>query len=176
MPLPPIRWLSYIAAPPERVYETLTTADGWDRWFTRGASLDARPGGRFVLRWQGAVAAAHRATLWGAAHADAVIDAEVVAAEPIARFAFAWSTAGHPTTVELLLAPRGDGCEVALTESGYLEADLGATGVTGSIGGRSPFAMCASGWGEALTLLKFYLEHGLTYGAVPAAGDSTTLR
>jgi hypothetical protein len=31
---------------------------------------------------------------------------------------------------------------------------------------------CATGWGEALTLLKFYLEHGLTYGAVPAAPES----
>jgi hypothetical protein len=26
---------------------------------------------------------------------------------------------------------------------------------------------CATGWGEALTLLKFYLEHGITYGTVP---------
>ena len=24
------------------------------------------------------------------------------------------------------------------------------------------------GWGEALTLLKHYLEHGVTYGEVPA--------
>jgi len=22
---------------------------------------------------------------------------------------------------------------------------------------------CASGWGEALTLLKFYIEHGIVY-------------
>ncbi len=25
----------------------------------------------------------------------------------------------------------------------------------------------ACGWGEALTLLKFYLEYGITYGDVP---------
>ena len=31
---------------------------------------------------------------------------------------------------------------------------------------------CAAGWGEALTLLKFYLEHGVTYGEVPPATDS----
>jgi hypothetical protein len=29
--------------------------------------------------------------------------------------------------------------------------------------GRRAFADCASSWGEALTLLKFYVEHGLTY-------------
>jgi hypothetical protein len=25
---------------------------------------------------------------------------------------------------------------------------------------------CAAGWGEALALLKMYLEHGVTYGRV----------
>src|SRR5689334_1953581 len=43
--LPAIKWMSYIAAPIDRVYRTLTTAEGWDAWFTRGTSLEARPGG-----------------------------------------------------------------------------------------------------------------------------------
>ncbi len=54
-----------------------------------------------------------------------------------------------------------------VTESGYAQADLLATGVVGEMAQRSPFAMCASGWGEALTLLKFYLEHDVVYGSVP---------
>ncbi len=29
--------------------------------------------------------------------------------------------------------------------------------------GRAAFADCATGWGEALTLLRFYVEHGLRY-------------
>ncbi len=29
--------------------------------------------------------------------------------------------------------------------------------------GRGNMLDCASGWGEALTLLKFYLEHGIVY-------------
>ena len=29
--------------------------------------------------------------------------------------------------------------------------------------GRLAFADCATGWGEALKLLKFYLEHGVKY-------------
>jgi hypothetical protein len=28
----------------------------------------------------------------------------------------------------------------------------------------------ATGWGEALTLWKMYLEHGITYGHVPEPG------
>jgi hypothetical protein len=42
---------------------------------------------------------------------------------------------------------------VHLTEKGY----------TNTPGGRRNMLECASGWGEALTLLKFYLEHGVTY-------------
>jgi hypothetical protein len=29
----------------------------------------------------------------------------------------------------------------------------------------------AAGWGEALTLLKMYLEHGITYGPAPEPGE-----
>ena len=52
--LPPIRWTTFIAAPPAKVYRTLTTAEGWDGWFTQGATLDARVGGTFTLRWNDA--------------------------------------------------------------------------------------------------------------------------
>jgi uncharacterized protein YndB with AHSA1/START domain len=169
-PLPAIRWMSYLAVPPARVHRALTTADGWDAWFTRGAALDARPGGAFVLRWRDAASRGHRVSLWGAAHAELEIRAEVIAVEPERRFAFTWTTADHPTTVEFQLAPRGPGTLVSVSESGYTTDDLGIVGAVGQIDQRSPFAMCASGWGEALTLLKFHLEHGLTYGEVPPAG------
>jgi uncharacterized protein YndB with AHSA1/START domain len=165
--LPPIRWRSFVQAPIERVYRTLTTADGWDAWFTRGADLDARPGGRFVLRWTDAEASRHRVTLWGPVHSNLEIGGQVVAAEPHEHFSFQWTTAGHPTTVTFRLTRLGTGTVVALTESGYEAGDLGATGVVGQMENASPFAMCASGWGEALTLLKFYLEHGVTYGSIP---------
>ena len=55
MTLPPIQWMTYIAAPIARVFRTLTTADGWDGWFTQGTSLEARVGGRIVMRWTEAV-------------------------------------------------------------------------------------------------------------------------
>ena len=40
-----------------------------------------------------------------------------------------------------------------LREHGYPEAQKGMAG----------FMSYATGWGEALTLLKFYVEHGLRY-------------
>ncbi len=165
--LPLIRWKSFIAVPVDRVYRTLTTAEGWDGWFTRGTTLDARDGGQLRLRWNNAERDGHRVTLWGPVHTGLEIGGPVVAADPNSRFAFEWTTACHPTTVDFRLAPQGPGTLVTLTESGYAESDLRPTGIVGQMADHSPFAMCASGWGEALTLLKFYLEHGITYGRVP---------
>jgi uncharacterized protein YndB with AHSA1/START domain len=167
--LPTIRWMTYMNVAVDRVFATLTTAEGWDAWFTRGATLEPRVGGHITLRWTDAERIHDRVTLWGPVHTGLEIGGPVVAIEPAARFAFEWTTAGHPTTVDFRLEPRADGTIVTITESGYTEADLSPSGIAGSIDNRSPFAMCASGWGEALTLLKFYLEHGVTYGSVPSA-------
>ena len=49
--VPNVEHVTYIDAPIERVYETLTTADGWDSWFTDGTTLDAVPGGQIHFRW-----------------------------------------------------------------------------------------------------------------------------
>ena len=160
---PPIWWQTYIAAPIARVYETLTTAAGWDGWFTRGTSLDRE---RITLRWRDT--GGHRVTLWGPVHEAMETGGRVVAMDAPHRFAFEWTPAGHPTTVDFALAPRGTGTVVSVTETGYRDDALGATGVVGAMSARSPLLMCASGWGEALTLLKVYLEHGVTYGEVPA--------
>ncbi len=53
--------------------------------------------------------------------------------------------------------PLGSGTLVTVVESGYThrENDL------------KTLIDCASGWDEALTRLKFYVEHGVKYGRVP---------
>ena len=48
---PKIEQATYINVPIEQVCETLTTADGWDSWFTDGTTLDAVPGGQIRFRW-----------------------------------------------------------------------------------------------------------------------------
>ena len=134
-----------IRAAPERVYQTLTTAEGWDAWFTSGAKVDARPGGRIEFRWRD----------WGPDKVTTEDGGPVLEAIPGRRFVFQW----HPddntyaTTVEIDIQPAPDGAIVRIKESGYQDTP----------GGREAFANCAAGWGEALTLLKFYLEHGLRY-------------
>jgi hypothetical protein len=104
--LPTIQHKTFIAAPATRVYEVLTTAAGWDSWFTCGASIEARNGGEL------------------------------------------------------------------LTDGAYGPDALGVVGPTGAITGASPYAMCATGWGEALTLLKMFIERGISYGPVPAEASA----
>ncbi|UCC81415.1 MAG: hypothetical protein JSW64_01160 [Candidatus Zixiibacteriota bacterium] len=57
------------------------------------------------------------------------------------------------TTVELALEGKHGGTVVTLTESGYPDTSEA----------RAMILECACCWGEALTLLKFYLEHGVVY-------------
>jgi uncharacterized protein YndB with AHSA1/START domain len=167
--LPTIQHKTFIAAPAARVYEVLTTAAGWDSWFTCGASLEARDGGELRMRWAGAREARHRVTLWGAEHVATEIPCAIVALVPDRLFAFRWQTGSTPTTVTFRLSRRGNGTVVELTDGAYGPDALGVVGPTGAITGASPYAMCASGWGEALTLLKMFIEHGISYGPVPSA-------
>jgi uncharacterized protein YndB with AHSA1/START domain len=143
--LPPIRQGSFIGVPPERVWENITTDSGWDSFFTQGTRVDCRVGGSIRFRWDGF-----------AGDSSVVEDGgPVLEVEPQRKFTFQWSPSGHPTTVSFALTPRGHGTSVVVTESGYTTKDLSA------------YVSCATGWGEAVTLLKFYLEHGVTYGSVP---------
>jgi uncharacterized protein YndB with AHSA1/START domain len=145
--LPPISYSTYIDTTPEVVYTTLSTGDGWNRWFTTTATVDARPGGSYRFHWED----------WAAERETVTLTGPVVEAQPARVFAFQWETGEAMTTVRFELEPRAPGTIVRLTETGYSfsEVDVRAC------------LSCAGGWGEALTLLKFYLEHGVTYGPVP---------
>jgi hypothetical protein len=87
----------------------------------------------------------------------------VIEVQPGRSFAFRWGSGKGETTVRFTLEPHGLGTMVWVTESGYShdEDDLISC------------LDCACGWGEALTLLEFYLEHGVTYGRVPARSDGS---
>ncbi|MFC2031394.1 SRPBCC domain-containing protein [Chloroflexota bacterium] len=145
--LPVIHYSTYIAAPPNKVFDMLTTASGWDAWFTTGAEVDARPSGSILFRWENFKGA-------GLTTMDGGGVLEVI---PSRRFVFQWTPGESTTTVEFDLEPRGAGTQVSVRESGYTATDHDLEALVD----------CAAGWGEALTLLKVYLEHGITYGPVP---------
>jgi hypothetical protein len=68
---------------------------------------------------------------------------------------FQWhpDSSEYLTTVDVVFEHEPRGTVVRLREHGYADTPAG----------REAFVTCATGWGEALTLLKFYVEHGLRY-------------
>lgn len=144
---PKIKHSTYINAPPSVVYRVITTGDGWDSWFTNGTTVDRR-NRRIMLRWKD----------FGPEHVTTSDGGKIVRMVKDREFVFQWSPGSAPTEVTLLLRRAGKGTVVEVTESGYRRTDEDMKAELG----------CATGWGEALTLLKFYLEYGVTYGKVPA--------
>lgn len=141
----PISHRTYIRTSPKRVYDTITTADGWDSFFTKGMKLDLRAGGEMLFSWKD----------WGPDNVTAKGAGIVLRFAEPDQFVFQWYPVSkdHPTTVEINILASGDDTIVDLKEYGYPDTEAG----------RVQILDCACGWGEALTLLKFYLEHGLVY-------------
>jgi uncharacterized protein YndB with AHSA1/START domain len=146
--LPPIRHRVYVAREHEAVYRALTDPAELDTWFTTRSRIDLRPGGTIEFEWRA----------FGVDHVDVRDGGPILDVVPNRRLAFQWQPASHPTTATISLEPKGPGTVVTLVEDGYEDTphDLSA------------YVEVAVGWGEALTLLKFYLEHRITYGQVPA--------
>jgi uncharacterized protein YndB with AHSA1/START domain len=128
-----------LKASPQQVYGALATAEGWDSFLTEGTSLDARPGGLFIMRWQGPV---------GGSQMDAV----VVEATPYRRFSFSWERYGleELTTVTFEIEPIPEGTRLTLHEEPYPETPDGLEGLVKNV----------EVWGNMLTLLKEAIDGG----------------
>ena len=140
-----VSFATQIRAQPEEVYDAFATAEGLDAWFTTGTELDARPGGTIVLRWRN----------WGPENYTGEHAGPVLEAERPSRFSFRWlvDSGGYETTVEVDFEANDEGTLVRLLEHGYREGpDF-----------QQDMLNRSSGWAQALTLLKFYVEHRVTY-------------
>lgn len=108
-----------IAAPPERVFEALTSEDiaGW--W--------VRPGVFDTTEWTGDVRVGGRWRSAGLARGRPyVLEGEYLAVEPPRRLIHTWHLAGTPqahSTVEFLLDPIPGGTRITLRHSGITSRD-----------------------------------------------------
>ena len=128
----------FVRATRERVYDAFATAEGLDGWFTRGSRIDARPGGALLFRWVD----------WGAEKdITADVPGRVIEAKRPDRLVFEWGEPGSESTVEIVFEARNGGTLVKLREFGFRTVENVVEN--------------AGGWGEALTLAKFWLEHGI---------------
>lgn len=143
--MPQIKHNTYIKVTPDKVYETLVSGEGWDAWFTEGTTVKWNESGtgEIRLRWRNV----------GIDNIDTEDGGPILKAEKPRSFVFQWSPGENPTTVNFTIESYRDGTNVSVNETGYStsEKDIKAC------------LDCAAGWGEALTLLKVYLEHGITF-------------
>ena len=140
-----IRQNTLVRASPEKVYDALVTAEGINSWFTYNSEIDAQPGGKITFRWKN----------WGPDKYTNDSEGTVLEATRPTRFVFQWSPDNptYATTIEINFEPSDEGTIVRLREFGYHNTPSG----------RAAMLECAAGWGEALTLLKYYVEHKIIY-------------
>lgn len=127
--------------PIERVWATLTTAEGLSGWFGSVAEIDLRPGGRVFFRWD---------------DLDDESTATITVVDPPYRFAFRWAMEGLPqdsapqTFVEFTLEPVTEGTRLCLVESGFAQAAVDMA--------RSAHKTNSQGWDAELADLEAYLD------------------
>lgn len=137
--VPDIVHSTKVRAEPSVVFELVSSGVGWDKWFTDGSTFEPRVGCPVHLRWKG----------WSDDGADLTDRGEVMAVERDARFAFTWGD--PPSLVTFTITPHPDGTWLELVETGIPKTEPGLR----------RFAECSTGWGEALTLVRCYAEHGI---------------
>lgn len=133
-----------IAAPIERVWALVTSAEHLGRWFgDAGAEIDLRPGGALALRWQ----------RYGTVHGRV----EVV--DRPHRVTYRWlamreadvePTPANSTLVEFTLGAEDGGTRVAVVESGFDGLDVDPAERTAA------FASHTEGWAAELAELATY--------------------
>jgi uncharacterized protein YndB with AHSA1/START domain len=138
-----VRFDTVVRAAPDKVFDAIATTEGLDGWFTSGTELDPRPGGALILRWKD----------WGVEKFTGEMRGDVVEIRKPDRFAFRWpvDSGGYMTTVTIDIEVHDDGSVVRLVEGTYDDDDVGTQDMLNR----------ASGWAQALTLMKFWVEHGL---------------
>jgi uncharacterized protein YndB with AHSA1/START domain len=144
MPTDRIETDVHIAAPLQRVWELITTAEHLGTWFgNAGADVELRPGGAFALHWKDA------GSFYG----------RVEAVEPPHRVAYRWLSRrgsrdepreGNSTLIEFTLAQDGDGTRLAVVESGFDALDAGADERTALLADHT------AGWPRELNELAEY--------------------
>jgi uncharacterized protein YndB with AHSA1/START domain len=133
-----------IAAPLERVWDLITSAEHVGRWFAdAGAEIDLRPGGALTLSWR------EHGTFHG----------RVEAVDPPHRFAYRWLSTlgsraepapGNSTLTEFTLSREGSSTRVAVVESGFAALEGGPEERAAALASHT------TGWTQELDELVAY--------------------
>jgi uncharacterized protein YndB with AHSA1/START domain len=130
-----------LAAPPDKVWAALTTAEGLSAWFGDEVTIDLRPGGAARMRWNAEGFTARM---------------RVERVEEPTVFGYTWGIWGlseddpRRTYVEFTLEPAGAGTRLTVVETGF--AQLADDEHGGAFNGNT------EGWAKELGELAAYLD------------------
>ena len=131
-----IMHLVRIAAPPERVYEALTTTKGIRNWWTRDAELDCAINGTGTFRFH---------------EGGSVTTVTIKELEPSMRVAWKTLSSFRPewlgTTIHFDLRAEKGGTVLSFAHRGFEQPD-------------EHYAQTTTGWGLYLLSLQQYMETG----------------
>lgn len=138
-----VRHSCLINSPRKDCFSAITTPEGWSAWFTTNIFIDLKIGGVIIFEWKD----------WGPDHFSGGDHGIIIDIQPDMALSFTWhpDQPSYVTRVDLRLEDAPGGCIVRVSEQGFQDSPEGMHAILQS----------ASGWGEALTKLKMYLEHGL---------------
>lgn len=137
----------HIAAPPDVVYDVVSSPEHIAQWWTDDADFDPTPGGSGTLGWRG------RATT-----RPFEVQLTVVEAVPGTRFSFRWvypegetPTPRNSMLVTFQLVPDGEGTLLKVTEEGMREQGWDAAVL------EEYYKSHDDGWGRHLADLAAYV-------------------
>ena len=135
--MPDIMHLIKIPAPPDRVYQALTTSEGIRNWWTRDADLDPKVGGWGEFRFYGGAG---------------VTKVRVDELKPPVRVGWTTMSANAPggwdgTTITFDLRAEGSDTMLSFAHRGFKEGNEG-------------YALVNTGWAYYLVSLQQYLQTG----------------
>jgi uncharacterized protein YndB with AHSA1/START domain len=139
---PPLHFVFYIAASPEKVWEGFVSTES-NRTIFMGAELEAelKPGG--AMNWVGAGPDGQRIVYVG----GEVLQAD---APKLLQYTFALGNGPEKSRVTIELIPESEATQVNVTHDQWAEGDEG-------------YKASANGWPRILSRLKTLIETGKTF-------------
>jgi uncharacterized protein YndB with AHSA1/START domain len=138
----PLHFVFYFAAPPDKVWEGLVSAES-NRIIFMGAELEAdlKPGG--PMNWVGTGPDGKRTTY---------VRGEVLESDPpkFLQYTFATGASNNTSRVSIELVPESEATKVSVTHDRWAAGD-------------TTYASSADGWPRILSRLKTLVETGKTF-------------
>jgi uncharacterized protein YndB with AHSA1/START domain len=139
---PPLKFVFYIGAPPEKVFEGFVSRES-NRIIFGGADFeaDSEPGG--TIAWSGPGADGKRVTY---------VQGKILRYErpKLFQYTYAMGQMDKVSRVTIELVPETEATQVTVTHDQWSDAD-------------SAYALCADGWPRILSRLKTLIETGKTF-------------